>query len=164
MSRTIFIAFLLTSILIFTTALIGGTDHTYVGAKTCKMCHSGEAKGKIYDKWAESAHAKTTELLKDKEVTDKCYGCHATGFGKGGYSPQDTTGLYAGVQCEACHGPGSDYKKMNVMKDPKLSKEAGLIMPAPESCANCHNTTHHKDLKFDYKTFWPKIEHKLPAK
>lgn len=141
-----------------------GTTYTYVGAATCKMCHKGEAKSMVYEKWEKSGHANATAVLKDqKDVSDKCYKCHATGFGAAtGYKAGSEAGeKLAGVQCEACHGPGSDYKKMNVMKDKNLSAAAGLIMPKPEACAACHNNSHHKDLKFDYKTAWPKIEHKI---
>jgi len=43
------------------------------------------------------------------------------------------------TDCEACHGPGSDYKKMSIMKDRAKAEAAGLIMPTLESCnEKCH--------------------------
>jgi hypothetical protein len=44
------------------------------------------------------------------------------------------------TDCEACHGAGSDYMKLSVMKDPAAAKAAGLIAkPDKASCtASCH--------------------------
>lgn len=42
------------------------------------------------------------------------------------------------LDCESCHGPGSEYKKSSVMKDEALSKKAGLIKPSKDFCARCH--------------------------
>ena len=42
------------------------------------------------------------------------------------------------LDCEACHGPGSEYKAVKVMKDPAAAKKAGLIMPDKAQCATCH--------------------------
>ncbi len=42
------------------------------------------------------------------------------------------------VECETCHGPGSDYMKMSIMKDPAAAKAAGLILPDKAACAKCH--------------------------
>ncbi len=52
------------------------------------------------------------------------------------------------VDCEACHGKGSDYSKMSVMKDPAASKAAGLIAkPEKSSCIEkCHKTNFKDDM------------------
>jgi hypothetical protein len=44
------------------------------------------------------------------------------------------------TDCETCHGPGSDYMKLSIMKDPAAAKAAGLIAkPDKASCtASCH--------------------------
>jgi hypothetical protein len=42
------------------------------------------------------------------------------------------------LDCEGCHGPGSEYKAVKVMKDPAAAKKAGLIMPDKAQCATCH--------------------------
>jgi len=46
------------------------------------------------------------------------------------------------VDCETCHGPGADYWKPAVMKDPAASKAAGLIAkPEKAFCTEkCHKT------------------------
>lgn len=44
-----------------------------------------------------------------------------------------------GAQCETCHGNGSGYMTLAVMKDPVKSKAAGLIAkPEKAGCATCH--------------------------
>jgi hypothetical protein len=52
------------------------------------------------------------------------------------------------VECETCHGNGSDYGKYNVMKDAALSKAAGLIAkPEKASCtAKCHKANFKDDM------------------
>lgn len=42
------------------------------------------------------------------------------------------------LDCESCHGSGSEYKAIPVMKDPAKAKAAGLILPATPFCATCH--------------------------
>lgn len=42
------------------------------------------------------------------------------------------------LDCEGCHGPGSDYKAVKVMKDRAAAKKAGLLMPDKAQCATCH--------------------------
>jgi hypothetical protein len=42
------------------------------------------------------------------------------------------------LDCEGCHGPGSEYKAMNVMKDPKKARAAGLVDPGAAYCGKCH--------------------------
>jgi predicted CXXCH cytochrome family protein len=44
-----------------------------------------------------------------------------------------------GASCETCHGAGSAYMPMSVMKDPAKSKAAGLIAkPEKAGCVKCH--------------------------
>lgn len=42
------------------------------------------------------------------------------------------------LDCEGCHGPGSEYKRSSVMKDAKKARAAGLVDPPKEFCAKCH--------------------------
>jgi hypothetical protein len=55
-----------------------------------------------------------------------------------------------GVQCEACHGPGNDYKSIAVMKDKAASLAAGLIVPTKETCLQCHSGAPHELKPFDW--------------
>ena len=42
------------------------------------------------------------------------------------------------LDCESCHGPGSEYKSISTMKDPAKAKAAGLVLPGAPFCATCH--------------------------
>lgn len=42
------------------------------------------------------------------------------------------------LDCEACHGPGSEYKALTVMKDPAKAKAAGPVQPNAAFCGKCH--------------------------
>lgn len=44
------------------------------------------------------------------------------------------------LDCEHCHGPGSEYKAKAVMKDPAKAEAAGLVMPDKAFCGKCHKT------------------------
>ena len=67
------------------------------------------------------------------------------------------------MQCEACHGPGGDYKAMNVMKDKALAVAAGMIVPDEKTCLKCHNAESPTFKSFDFKTAYAKIAHPRPA-
>jgi hypothetical protein len=142
---------------------------TYIGTKACGMCHQKAAKGEILEKWQASAHAKAfTNIPTDKKADKSCWACHTTGGGKAsGYAPDHPKAAeLEGVGCESCHGAGSEYKSMPVMKDPAKAKAAGLVTPDEKTCLGCHAGTvpeGHKALpKFDFATAKVKIEHKIP--
>jgi len=107
-------------------------DHAYVGAKKCKMCHKVQ-----YNSWVNTKHAKATEAAKkgtaDRKYEASCLKCHATNADE----------AMAGVQCEACHGAGADYKKMSVMKDLEKAKANGLVVTGQETCNGCHTGDDH---------------------
>ena len=84
------------------------------------MCHKTEHKS-----WLETKHAKAYETLKPEDrKKDSCIVCHITGFGVA-----DT--VFEGVQCEACHGPGSLYKSMKIMNKKKYKADRETRKPVP---------------------------------
>ncbi|MCK4657575.1 MAG: cytochrome c3 family protein, partial [candidate division Zixibacteria bacterium] len=104
--------------------------HEYVGDKKCKICHK---KDGIHPSWLETKHAKAWDALKPEDQKNKeCVACHSTGTTAKGE-------LLTGVQCEVCHGPGSDYKKKKIMEDQKASVANGLLLPDENTCKSCHN-------------------------
>jgi hypothetical protein len=51
------------------------------------------------------------------------------------------------LDCEGCHGLGSEYKKLAVMKDPTLAGAAGLVLPAKSFCTTtCHRNNWQDDM------------------
>jgi hypothetical protein len=75
----------------------------------------------------------------DPKFEDACLQCHATNH----------DAAMPGVQCEACHGPGSEYKSLSIMKDKEKAIAAGLVLPTQETCNKCHNgESHHKKVTF----------------
>jgi cytochrome c553 len=131
--------------------------HEYVGATKCKTCHKDQ-----FTSWEETSHAKAFGVLSaEEQKKEECVGCHTTGTTAKGE-------LLEGVQCEACHGPGSDYKSPKIMskskwpKDPeghmKMAMEAGLIVPTEEVCVGCHKKEGNPNFKeFDFATAKTKV-------
>lgn len=128
----------LTIVFLALAAVFVGAAPTYIGAEKCKMCHKIQ-----YESWAATKHAKATENAKAStqwKFDAACLTCHAT----------NKSETMAGVQCEACHGAGSDYKSIQVMKDRAKAVAAGMIIPTQETCNGCHDgKDHHKQVKFD---------------
>jgi hypothetical protein len=128
---------------------------TYVGAKACTKCHLPEDKT-----WKKMKHATAWDNLPEKyrdpaEKDEKgraCISCHVTGYGKeGGFVDPKTSEDLLGVQCEACHGPGSKHKEAGQkVLDEKREKfnegEPKFIVTKTDNCSDCHNphVTHEK--------------------
>ncbi len=157
---------------------VSAQDYKYVGAKRCAMCHRGEKKGKIFEIWQGSTHAKAFETLGtpeakevakkagvdgDPQKADACLSCHITGHGKPAAAFMSSYKAEEGVTCESCHGAGSEYQKMSNMQDQAKFLAAGGIVPKPEDCKTCHNEKSPTYKPFDYATFYKQIEHHTPA-
>ncbi len=131
--------------------------HAYVGADKCKMCHKAE-----FEAWSKTPHAKAFDALKPEEQKKaECTVCHVTG------ETAEKAALN-GVQCEACHGGGADYKKPTIMNaakwkadaaaQKKLAVEAGLIYPTAENCQRCHKQEGNPNYKpFDFAKMQPLV-------
>ena len=67
---------------------------------------------------------------------DKCRVCHKVqhaSWAASGHAKRTPP-----LDCEGCHGPGSEYKALAVMKDPKKARAAGLVDPDAAYCGKCH--------------------------
>ena len=74
----------------------------------------------------------------------KCKTCHAvqfTSWSAGAHARRTPP-----LDCESCHGAGSGYKTMAVMKDPAQARAAGLVVPGREFCATCHQSGWTDDM------------------
>jgi hypothetical protein len=150
-------------------------EFTYVGAGKCKICHKTEKQGRQFPLWEEGKHSKSFAALSSPNAPAKaqemgvenptespdCLKCHAPLFEK---SPEIKE---EGVTCEVCHGPGSAYKKLSVMKSREESAKNGLILygsldAIKKQCLTCHDMAHEKP--FDFEASWKKIKHPIPEK
>lgn len=152
--------------------------HAYVGADKCKMCHNAAAKGAQYTKWSESKHARAYQTLAGEEAkklaaakgiadpqkAPECLKCHVTGYGAPADKLTDKYRMEEGIGCEACHGPGGDYWKMEVMKDRARSVAAGMRLPDEKTCKGCHNPESPSYKPFDFASFAAKIAHPNPQR
>jgi hypothetical protein len=124
-------------------------QHTYLGAQRCgKLCHKIE-----FTSWSNTKHAKAWDSLTPADQAKaECVGCHVTGGKK----------ELPGVQCEACHGPGSDFAKMAIMKDLTKAKAAGLNIPTEKDCVVCHNKKSPNFKGFNFAEYSKKVHDKKP--
>lgn len=169
-------------LLVATTAGASFEKNKYVGVKMCKACHSSEKQGKQFDIWSKSGHAgayktlttaKADEIAKGKGLKTKavespeCLTCHT--ITAEAAQLDKSFDVKDGVQCETCHGAGSAYKNMAIMKDKAKAVAAGLIMPENDAatekfCVTCHNEKSPTHKEFKFKTMWDKIKHPVPKK
>lgn len=161
-----------------------GADKKFVGVKMCKACHNTEKQGKQFDIWQKSKHAEAFKALKSPEAdkvakekgsklpaaeTPECLSCHVTGHDADAKLLDKSFVKEDGVQCEACHGAGSEYKAMNVMKDKAKAFAAGMTEYKDEAaiekqCKTCHNEKSPTYKEFKFKEMLAKIAHPTPKK
>ena len=166
----------------FTFAQTGSDKkHAYVGVDVCGTCHKTEKQGSQLDIWKKSKHAmayktlqteKADKIAKDKGFetpaakTEACLKCHVSGYNIDASLLEKKFSMEDGVQCETCHGPGSDYKNLKVMKNRDDAIANGLILPTKleDFCAGCHNPESPTFVARDVKEMWEQIKHPVPKK
>jgi YVTN family beta-propeller protein len=154
----------------------------YVGARVCAECHEGKGMGRQFSQWQLSKHALAYAALAlpeakamarlsgvpgEPQESPVCLGCHATAFEAEEWERDPTFLPEDGVQCEKCHGPGSEYIDESVMRDRTAAVEAGLRYPGPEVCEKCHyvkgsHVAVHGLPKLDIATARETIAHPHP--
>ncbi|MBN1805192.1 MAG: beta-propeller fold lactonase family protein [Sedimentisphaerales bacterium] len=173
-------------ILIFTLSVIAdehGRKHPiYVGVKACAECHRGKGMGHQFSKWLNSKHARAYAVLskpdakkiaelsgipQEPQASPMCLGCHSTGAHAEDWEKDETFHVEDGVQCEKCHGPGSEYMNAAVMMNRQAALKAGLVMPTLRDCMGCHQVkgSHvavHKLPKLDIEKALSDIAHPTP--
>ncbi len=101
--------------------------------------------------------------IDDPQKSEKCAKCHTTAYGADAKLLTATFKGEDGVGCEACHGPGSNYKTLKIMKDRALAVQNGLIVPDEKTCVKCHNAESPTYKKFVFAEFYKKIAHPVPG-
>lgn len=106
-------------------------EKAYMGAQYCATCHQTE-----YESWAHSGHAQAfAHLSLQDQKNPACLQCHTTGATR----PDEP--FFAGVTCEACHGPGRYYTVPHQQKDQVLSKLLYKQESAEDTCRHCHSSS-----------------------
>lgn len=109
----------------------------YVGntSATCAGCHAS-----TNSEWAETGHSHAwASLMESDQAASYCFRCHSVGYeGEDGNSGYDEAPIakFENVQCENCHGAGSDHIADPNTANISVSYDAG-------NCTNCHNGSHH---------------------
>jgi hypothetical protein len=127
-------------------AVQGGSADHYLGGEVCARCHAAEAAH-----WKTTKHARAWQTLvtAKKDTDPSCVSCHVVGVGQpGGYKDQAATANMVNVQCESCHGMGSQHDALK--SSPRRITE--------QTCKVCHNAT--ADPGFDMATYLPYVAHK----
>lgn len=170
------------SIILICAAMFIGTSLSaqtfkYIGADKCKACHNKPASGEQYNKWSKDLHSKALNSLKSQASIDyakknniadaskeaKCLKCHST-YDQVDPKLRATILATEGVSCESCHGPGSVYKAIPIMRSHEESLKNGLIVPTKEVCLKCHNKENPFYKEFNYEKAVALIAHPNPAK
>jgi 2',3'-cyclic-nucleotide 2'-phosphodiesterase (5'-nucleotidase family) len=131
---------------------LGSTTEEFLGSVNCRSCHESS-----YQSWHDSPHAKAHNSLRPQNMENEpeCLVCHTTGYRYyGGYEEDGEKRHLVNVQCEACHGYGTEH-----------ARDGKWLKQAQESCTPCHDETKRpcaeqtKGHKFDYASYWEKIKH-----
>lgn len=166
--------------LLLPAAILAQGKFKYVGNKACMPCHMTPKQGAAHKIWQGSAHAKAfatlatpaaLEIAKKKGIADPqkdqaCLKCHDTAAGVAAAQLAPSFKAGEGVGCESCHGPGSDYKTMSMMKDIDAGKvkgeTVGLIKGDEKLCVTCHNSESPTFKGFNFAEYSKKIAHPTP--
>src|SRR5262249_22260443 len=108
----------------------------YLGAGGCARCHAQQAS-----QWRTTAHAWAWQSLVDvqADATTDCIRSHVGGSKQpGGFIDAGTSARFEDVQCESCHGMGTEHD----------AHGAGMPKVTEQTCRNCHDA--RQDPHFDY--------------
>lgn len=153
-------------------------EYNYVGVDVCKMCHRNPTKGNQFGQWEGSAHAKafanlaseeSKKIAQEKGAGDpqqaaECLSCHVTAYEAPAERKAGTYKLEDGVGCESCHGPGSAFKVITIMRDREKALTSGMIVADEKTCLKCHNEKSPTFEGFNFEEMWKKILHPDPSK
>jgi len=121
------------------------TQDRYLGSEVCIKCHTEQA-----DQWKSTPHSHAFQALLDakKDATPECVPCHVVGYKlPGGYISQNETPHLRNVQCENCHGMGTEHEA--------FAKNARPV--TEQTCVQCHQGTNDPEWNFAAK--FPKVVH-----
>ena len=117
----------------------------FLGAELCIRCHADEGA-----QWKTTAHSLAWRTLVNvkKDATPDCIPCHVVGYKQpGGFQTDTDSTRLANVQCENCHGMGTQHDAFS--QSPKKVTAA--------TCITCHHGENDPEFNYDVKL--PKIAH-----
>jgi 2',3'-cyclic-nucleotide 2'-phosphodiesterase (5'-nucleotidase family) len=117
----------------------------YVGAEVCSRCHVQQT-----EQWKNTTHARAWKTLVDghKDTSADCIPCHVVGYRQpGGFTSAVDTPSMANVQCENCHGMGTQHDA--------FAKEKRKVTEAV--CVTCHQGDN--DPTFNFAAKLAKVVH-----
>lgn len=123
----------------------------YVWDAACKDCHV-----EIYDSWAKTRHKTALTHLSAADQANGCAACHVTGSAM----PVTVEGklVNAGVQCEACHGPGREH--VDSANTGTKTPTKFTRTPNESLCVECHNAKSPRFKGFFYAAMKPLVHKK----
>ena len=156
------------------------TERIYVGESVCRECHHMAGKRNQFNPWRLSKHSKayvTLAMPESKKIAEIsgvkvdpakspiCLGCHTTASYTEPWERDETFHFEDGVQCELCHGPGSEHIDLERKRRNPETPRTELRMPGEEFCLVCHKEkgSHVAILqskKFDFILDSLKITHR----
>jgi YVTN family beta-propeller protein len=128
-------------------------ERVYVGERACRACHHQMGSRDQFSAWRLTKHAQGYAALsmpESRQIAELsgiagdptrarvCLGCHTTAYDTEAWQRDQSFHFEDGVQCERCHGPGSEYLSADVMRDTARARQAGLLMPGEPDCLVCH--------------------------
>ncbi len=123
----------------------------YIGNRKCRLCHF-----EYFREWEQDPHSNAFAQLGRMKNNPYCLKCHTTGYGEAqGFVSEKITPELRGVQCEACHGPGSTHKDN---PHDKGSLPIGRKIDYQRVCIKCHDRNWTPE--FDYEKYRKRIEHR----
>jgi hypothetical protein len=111
---------------------------------SCKRCHEPQ-----YDQWMTTTHAKAFETLEKsvQSTNPACLECHTTcELNLPADGSQPVPEHLRSVQCEACHGIGTNH-----------ARDGSYATVDTKKCLVCHDKENSPN--FDLATYLPKVKH-----
>ncbi len=114
------------------------------GQTVCGNCHAQPQA-----MWSGTKHSHAWESLQASgHAQEFCEGCHTVSeLGNAASEPSGYTSTgsdrFEDVQCESCHGAGSEHMSDPAASQPRPSLKVTAADGTYLNCAECHNGTHH---------------------
>jgi predicted CXXCH cytochrome family protein len=113
----------------------------YVGQASCQSCHPNR-----HSMWTQTIHATAfaTLVAAGEGDNELCYPCHAVGYGQpSGFVDANVTPHLANVQCENCHGPGSNHVADSLGSHLNVDMSGDMCGACHQSCHGLCGEDHH---------------------